>query len=139
MKRFTIISISLVFALFLSSCSIHLGLSKYLPGHTSSTPTKQKHAKATHTPPSPNATSAVVQVSITSVGFNPQTLIVAAGTKVVWTNTDTVPHAIVSDNKAVDSGNIAPGASFSFVFQRAGVYGYHSTDATPLAGVVTVQ
>ncbi len=52
MKKYSILFLVPLFALLLSSCSMHLGLGK-LFGSGSSQPTKAKHIKATHTPPSP--------------------------------------------------------------------------------------
>ncbi len=54
MKKYSLMLLVPLIALLLSSCSMHLGLSKILkPGSGSAQPTKTKHIKATHTPPSP--------------------------------------------------------------------------------------
>jgi plastocyanin len=117
MKRYTIASVFLVLAMLLTSCSLH-GL---IPGGATPAPTKQKHAKAERTP------GPAVQISITSTAFDPQTLNIKTGDTVIWTNNDTVAHTIVTDNQALNSGAIAPVATFTFVFKRVGTYSYHLT------------
>ncbi len=52
MKKYSIVFLVPLIAFLLSSCSMHLGLGK-LFNSGSSQPTKAKHIKATHTPPSP--------------------------------------------------------------------------------------
>jgi predicted lipoprotein with Yx(FWY)xxD motif len=52
MKRFALPSLFVIAAILLSSCSMHLGLSKLLGG-SSKPAAAVKHVKATHTPPSP--------------------------------------------------------------------------------------
>lgn len=52
MKKYSIMFLVPLIALLLSSCSMHLGLRKLL-NSSSPQPTKTKHIKATHTPPSP--------------------------------------------------------------------------------------
>ena len=64
-------------------------------------------------------------VSIAGFAFNPGTLTVASGQMVTWTNGDTIPHTITSDNGAWDSGPVQPGASFTHTFDRPGTFAYH--------------
>ena len=89
-----------------------------------------------------NTTSNQVNVSIVyggfdinnQVHFNPSSLQLAAGTTIVWTNNDSVPHRIMSGiakattidqsvpvftgDGMIDSGIIAPGQSFSFTIKQ---------------------
>ncbi|HVN16574.1 MAG TPA: hypothetical protein VMT73_12590 [Anaerolineales bacterium] len=73
MKKFSIITVFVLFALLLSSCSMHLGLSKLL---NSGSPTKSaKHIKATHTPPSPSSTGAASPTPMpTTSGYQPNSV-----------------------------------------------------------------
>jgi plastocyanin len=65
-------------------------------------------------------------VTIENFAFSPQTLQVAPGTTVVWTNKDSVAHTVTSDTGAwADSGNLATGATFSHTFSTPGTYRYH--------------
>lgn len=136
---------SVFLAILLSSCSVHLGLSKILSGN--STPTKAKHVKATHTPPSPPTTAAVAPVltpapntvTITSAGYQPNSLQVKVGDTVTWTNTDSAAHTVTSDTVGVfDSGPINSNANFTFTFSQAGTFTYHSTGETSITGTIVV-
>lgn len=78
-----------------------------------------------------NASSAtparpMAQVTIQNFAFSPQTLTVKPGTKVVWTNRDSVAHTVTSDSGAwPDSGPIASGQTFAHTFGKPGTYAYH--------------
>lgn len=155
MKRITLPTLFIVLALTLSSCSMHLGLSKLLGG--SSSPTKAagsgsgKHVKATHTPPSPASSGAsgsqtpaapasAGSVTVTSTGFQPTLVTVKAGSVVTWTNNDTAAESITSDTAGVfDSGSLAAGATYQFTFSQAGTFTYHSTTNPALKGTVVVM
>ncbi len=149
MKRYLTVPLLLTGALLLSSCSMHLGLSKiFSPG--SAQPAKAKHIKATHTPPSPPSATpsanqssaatpaAVNAVSVTSTGFSPSVIQVKIGTTVTWTNNDTSAQAFTSDTGVFDSGPLAPGATFTYTFNEAGTFVYHSTATSTLIGTVIV-
>jgi plastocyanin len=79
--------------------------------------------------------SATVEVSITDSGFQPQTVQVAPGTTVLWTNNGTQSHALVSSTGLFESDPLLPGDSFLFSFSSAGTDDYTSG---PLAGSVVV-
>jgi plastocyanin len=65
-------------------------------------------------------------VTIQNFAFTPATLTVAPGTKVVWTNQDSVAHTVTSDTGAwPDSGSLTTGHSFSVTFSKPGTYPYH--------------
>jgi hypothetical protein len=67
-----------------------------------------------------------MHVSIQNYAFSPQTLTVAPGTTVSWTNEDSVNHVVTSDTGAwPDSGSLATNQTFSHTFTKAGTYPYH--------------
>jgi predicted lipoprotein with Yx(FWY)xxD motif len=69
---------------------------------------------------------ATVQVTIQNAAFSPQTITVAPGTTVIWTNKDSFDHTVTSDTNAwPDSGNLATNRTFSHTFANAGTYTYH--------------
>ena len=70
------------------------------------------------------ARAATHAVTITDGAFSPASLAVAPGDTVTWTNQDDRPHTVTAANGAFDSGNLEPGASFSFTFTDAGTTGY---------------
>ncbi len=57
-------------------------------------------------------------------GFAPDNITIAAGTTVMWENNDTVAHTATSasGNGTVNSGNMNPGATYSFTFTTPGTY-----------------
>lgn len=87
-------------------------------------PTNTPTTAAANTPTT-TPTSSGNSVSIANFAFSPTTLTIATGTKVTWTNHDTVTHTVTADQGAFDSGPLSPGNSFSFPFTKAGTYSYH--------------
>jgi plastocyanin len=72
-----------------------------------------------------NAPSGQVEVKIDNFTFGPDTLTVAAGTTVKWTNRDDIPHTVVSDDKATfKSKAMDTDESFSYTFNKPGTYTY---------------
>lgn len=59
------------------------------------------------------------QVSVEGMKFVPQTVEVAAGDTVTWTNKDFVPHT-VSAGKALESGTIEANGSWKYVAKAKG-------------------
>jgi plastocyanin len=78
-------------------------------------------------------------VSIINFDFVPYQISIAAGDTVTWTNNDAVAHTSTSDTNVWDSGNLAPGQSYSFVFTTAGSYPYHCTYHPSMTGIVSVS
>src|SRR4051794_12778973 len=64
-------------------------------------------------------------VSIKNFAFSVATLSVSAGVQVTWTNNDATAHTVTADDGSFDSGNIAPGSSFSHTFNNMGTVKYH--------------
>ena len=65
--------------------------------------------------PTSTSTSTTVTISITGVNgkqsFSPNPASVAAGQQVIFKNNDKVTHRVTIDDRSVDTGDIAPGAS----------------------------
>jgi plastocyanin len=76
-------------------------------------------------------------VTIQNFSFSPQTITVAVGTTVTWTNNDLTTHSIISDS--FNSQNFAPGTSYSYTFQIAGTYNYHCGIHPYMTGTIIVQ
>lgn len=64
-------------------------------------------------------------VNIQGFAFSPGTLQIPAGTTVTWTNNDQVAHTVTADDGSFDSGNIAPGGTYSMTFDTPGTISYH--------------
>jgi plastocyanin len=67
-----------------------------------------------------------MHVSIQNFAFRPQTLTVAPGTTIGWTNKDSVNHTVTSDTGAWPaSRSLATNKTFSHTFSKAGIFPYH--------------
>jgi len=78
-------------------------------------------------------------VSIQNFAFNPATLTVPVGTTVTWTNNDSTAHTVTADDGSFKSGNVDPGATFSFTFSTAGTFNYHCEIHPNMTASITVQ
>ncbi|MCA9861055.1 MAG: ScyD/ScyE family protein, partial [Thermomicrobiales bacterium] len=59
-------------------------------------------------------------IEIKNFAFNPKEMDVPKGTTVTWTNMDSVAHTATADDGEFNSGNLKPGQSFSFQFDKEG-------------------
>jgi plastocyanin len=71
------------------------------------------------------AQGASASVAIQNFAFSPGSIQVDAGTTVTWTNNDQVMHTVTADDGSFDSGDIAPGGTFSMTFNTPGTFSYH--------------
>src|SRR5512146_3030065 len=107
MKRLQIVPVVIALSLLLSSCSMHLGLSKLVGSGNA-----DKTVKATRTPPAP-----VSNISIVHGKFRPKNVTVKVGTTLTWTNNSDIQESVTSDAPGVfDSGMLAPGATWKYTF-----------------------
>jgi plastocyanin len=65
-------------------------------------------------------------------GFSVKSAEVETGDTVVWHNVESIPHdtfshTVTADNDLFDSGNLAPGARFSYTFNQPGTFSYKCT------------
>jgi plastocyanin len=74
-------------------------------------------------------------------GFAPKNIIVVLGINntVVWTNNDSSPHTVTANDGTFNSGNLAPGQSYTFTFTTPGTYTYHCTYHPWMYATVTVK
>src|SRR5262245_55371299 len=77
-------------------------------------------------------------VYITSTGFTPKTVDITADDSVVWRNTDTKNHQIVSTRGNFASPVLAPGKSYTFAFAQAGTYDYRDALYPKRTGTIKV-
>jgi len=78
-------------------------------------------------------------VKIDNFTFGPKRITVTAGTTVVWTNRDDIPHTVVSDEKLFKSQALDTDDSFSFRFNKPGTYPYFCSLHPKMTGTVVVQ
>jgi amicyanin len=91
--------------------------------------------EATNNPPA----SQTPEVSISNFAFSPTDITVKKGTKVTWTNNDSVAHTVTADSgKGPDSELLQNGQTYSFTFNEVGTFNYHCTPHPQMHGTVTV-
>jgi len=86
-----------------------------------------------------NQSASVTQVKIDNFSFTPQTLTVTAGTTVTWTNSDDVPHNVVSTDKVFKSKTMDTDEKFSYTFTKPGTYGYFCSIHPKMTATVVVK
>lgn len=77
-------------------------------------------------------------VAMDGTRFVPETITVEKGDRVVWVNKDPFPHTATAE-RAFDSGNVAPGASWSYVARESGEFAYVCTLHPGMKGRLVVQ
>ncbi len=76
-------------------------------------------------------TAEEVQITIQNFAYEPKNITVKKGTKVTWTNKDSVKHDVASDDGSAAGGPKGPllgkGESYSHTFETVGTFNYHCT------------
>jgi plastocyanin len=85
------------------------------------------------------AAAAGTAIKLVNMAFDPATVTIPAGTKITWTNTDPVAHTATAVGGAFNSGNLAPGQSFTFTFDKAGTFDYHCLYHPYMKGTIIVK
>ena len=95
---------------------------------------------------SPNAAAkaqqpaaATAEVKIDNFSFGPETVSVAVGTTVVWTNRDDIPHTVVSTDGVFKSKVLDTDEKFSYTFTKAGTFPYFCSIHPKMTGKVVVE
>lgn len=79
------------------------------------------------------------EIMIDNFVFAPETLAVAAGTTVSWTNRDDIPHTVVEKNGLFHSKALDTNDSFAFTFNKAGNYDYFCGLHPHMTGKIAVK
>jgi len=79
------------------------------------------------------------QVSIANFTFAPATLMIAAGTRVVWTNHDDIPHTVVENTKSFKSSVLDTNDTFEYQFDKPGTFEYFCSLHPHMTGKVVVS
>jgi plastocyanin len=91
--------------------------------------------------PAAGAAAADAQVSIDNFSFVPAEIQVPAGTRVVWTNRDDIPHTVAdaADPRAIKSPPLDTGDHYARSFNRPGTYRYFCSIHPHMQGMVVVR
>jgi len=90
--------------------------------------------------PSTTNVPPVVEVAYTANGYDPATLVVPVGTKVIWSNLiQQEDHSVTSDTGLFDAYLVAGGGPFTWTFFFAGIYHYHDWLYPQVTGTVIVE
>ena len=102
---------------------------------------------ATTTAPAPGLTPAAAPAvrAVEGTGdprtawrFDPQTVTVAAGATVSFTNSGAETHTVTADDGSFDAGTVDPGQTVTLAFDHAGTFGYHCSLHPWMTGTVKV-
>ena len=85
-----------------------------------------------------NRTSRIA-VTIDNFNFSPNTITVAVGTIVEWTNKDDVPHNVTNPEKAFASPTLDTDQKWEYTFKKAGTFDYYCAIHPMMTGRVVVQ
>ena len=134
MKKIVVVVIGVVVILG----GIALGVS--LLGNKNSTPATNNGQSSLSNNPPPTAKSTNT-VAIRNFAFSPAAIKITAGTKVTWTNFDVVVHTVTSQSgpTSFNSGTIANNGTFSYTFNKPGVYKYYCAIHPYMKGEVYVK
>ena len=80
-----------------------------------------------------------VEMKIDNFTFNPQQITVKAGTKVIWTNNDDIPHTVTSKTGIFKSKALDTDDKFSFTFTTPGTYSYFCALHPHMTGSIVVE
>jgi plastocyanin len=76
-------------------------------------------------------------IEIQNFAFNPATVTIKVGDRLIWTNNDSAQHQIKSDT--FNSDPLSKGQTFSFTFKTAGTYDYSCAIHPSMKGQIIVQ
>jgi plastocyanin len=75
-------------------------------------------------------------------GYSPDaiTLVIGVNNTVTWINNDSSHHTVtsISGNGSISSGDMAPGAKYTFTFTTPGTYQYFCVYHSWMTGTITV-
>jgi plastocyanin len=79
------------------------------------------------------------KVTIENLAYSPAKVSIKKGEKVTWTNKDNQDHTVNESAGVFTSGNIKPGKSYSYTFDKAGTYSYKCKHHPRMKGTVEVK
>jgi plastocyanin len=78
-------------------------------------------------------------IDIAGFAFSPQSITVAVGDTVTWTNADVQGHTATADDASFDTGTIGGGTSKTVTFSTAGTFAYHCRIHPAMTAAIVVS
>lgn len=79
-------------------------------------------------------------ISIIGFSFSPANITVKVGATLTWTNMDSAPHTVTSDDgRFASSGNLSTNDTYRLTFSEAGTFPYHCSIHPSMKGTITVE
>ncbi len=107
-----------------------------------STNSTQNPSTTTNSASNASQSTATGAITIKNMMFTPPQISVQKGATVTWTNNDNVAHTVIDDLSNVGgpaSGNIEPGSTYSFTFNKTGSFQYHCSIHPSMRGTIVVK
>jgi plastocyanin len=104
-----------------------------------------KSSNPTSPPSTGGSSSNTLSISMKNIAYLPKVDTVSSGSKVTWTNNDSMAHTVTSGSPGnqtglFDSGTINAGATFTHTFSSAGTYPYFCTiHGSAMVGAIVVK
>ena len=126
-----IICVALISSILSSGCNRNNGEAKAEP--MLSPPTVMNDHDSAH--------ERVQRITIDNFTYDPRSMTIAAGTKVIWLNRDDVPHTATSTAKprAFDSGTLDTDETFAHIFSTPGTYEYYCALHPKMTATIIVK
>ncbi len=83
--------------------------------------------------------SSQAAVKIDNFSFSPAQITVPVGTTVRWTNSDDIPHTVVSTDNVFKSKVLDTDDQFTYTFTKPGTYPYFCSLHPKMTGTVVVR
>ena len=80
-----------------------------------------------------------IEITIKGMKFTPDNVTIKAGQSVTWTNADQRDHTVAADDGSFNSGNLSPGATFTYKFAKGGTFKYACGLHPRMKGVIVVK
>jgi amicyanin len=145
MKKISLLALPLALlgaVLFLGGCGYQNTSQSTTPAtnySAATAPATTPSSNSAATVPSPTTNQAAGAVTIQNFAFSPASLTIKKGETVTWTNQDSAPHQIASDNGKFQGPSFSKGQTYSFTFNDTGTFPYHCTIHPMMKATIVVQ
>lgn len=140
-KLLTLLPILLALALFIPACGDDdddTTAATDVEDTTVITETTEEAEPETNAPAPSGEAVRSAKVSMVDFSFEPPTVTIQAGGKVIWQNDGEAPHTATADDDSFDTGTVESGKLKSENFKTVGAYAYICTIHPEMKGTVEV-